>query len=143
MQIALMACEENGFVSPNPLKLLEHIWAACHMIAGVCGIIGDPGKRIEGTVLLRVGTPWYSDTPMLEEKAIFIHPEFRSARGGRAKKLCEFSKSYSDGLGIPLTIGVLSNQRTEAKVRMYRRVMGEPAGAYWIYGAETGDFSPL
>jgi len=46
-------------------------------------------------VLLRIGTMWYSDERVLEEKAIFIHPDFRSAKGGRARQLCEFSKKRS------------------------------------------------
>jgi hypothetical protein len=39
----------------------------------------------------------------------------------------------ADKLGMPLTIGVLSNHRTEAKVRFYERFLGKAAGAYWIY----------
>jgi Uma2 family endonuclease len=81
---------------------------------------------------------WYSDTMIVEEKAIFIHPDFRAAKGGRAKRLCEFSKQVADTLGIPLIIGVLSNSRTEAKVRMYERQFGAPAGALFLYGATTG-----
>lgn len=138
MSIALAACEENGFVNPNPLKLLEHLWAALNLDHGVVGIIGKPGEQIEGAVLLRIGSPWYSDLQTLDERAIFVHPNYRFGKLGHAKRLCEFAKSYADGLGIPLTIGVLSNQRTEAKVRMYRRIMGEPAGAYFIYNGHTG-----
>ena len=81
---------------------------------------------------------WYSDNPVLEEKAIFIHPDFRSAKGGRARQLCEFSKQVADSLGIPLIIGVLSNHRTEAKVRLYERQFGKPSGAFFLYGAHTG-----
>ena len=84
---------------------------------------------------------WYSDTPVVEEKAIFIHPDYRSAKGGRATRLCEFSKKVSDTLGIPLIIGVLSNNRTQAKVRMYERQFGKPSGAFFLYGARTGDHS--
>lgn len=83
---------------------------------------------------------WYSDTPVLEEKAIFIHPNYRSAKGGRARRLCEFSKKASDQLEIPLIIGVLSNHRTEAKVRLYERQFGRPSGAFFLYNARTGSF---
>ena len=138
MDIALMATSENGFASPNKMKLLQEIWAALNLRHGVVGIIGDPGEMIEGTVLLRIGQVWYSDEPILEEKAIFIHPDYRSAKGGRAARLCEFSKKASDELGIPLTIGVMSNERTAAKVRMYTRIMGPPSGAYWLYNTITG-----
>jgi hypothetical protein len=81
---------------------------------------------------------WYSDNLVLEEKAIFIHPEYRSARGGRARRLCEFSKHAADTLNIPLIIGVLSNHRTEAKVRLYERQFGKPSGAFFLYNATTG-----
>lgn len=138
MQIAMMACEENGFLNPNPGKLAAEIWPALHQDHGICAVIGKPGGKIEGLVLLRIGHMWYSDTTIVEEKAIFIHPDFRAAKGGRAKRLCEFSKQVADSLGIPLIIGVLSNSRTEAKVRMYERQFGAPAGAFFLYGAKTG-----
>jgi hypothetical protein len=81
---------------------------------------------------------WYSDADVLEEKAIFVDPEYRSAKGGRARRLCEFSKQVSDKLGIPLIIGVLSNHRTEAKVKLYERQFGKPSGAFFLYNAQTG-----
>ena len=31
MNIATMACEENGFLKPNPVKLLNDIWAALNL----------------------------------------------------------------------------------------------------------------
>lgn len=138
MEIALMACEENGFLNPNPLKLAGEIWPALNQDHGICAVIGEEGGKIEGLVLLRIGNMWYSDSIVVEEKAIFIHPDFRNAKGGRAKRLCEFSKRVADVLEIPLIIGVLSNHRTEAKVRMYERQFGKPSGAFFLYGAETG-----
>jgi hypothetical protein len=138
MRIAMMACDENGFLNPSPGKLAAEIWPALHQDHGICAVIGKPGGPIEGIVLLRIGHMWYSDTMIVEEKAIFIHPDFRAAKGGRAKRLCEFSKQVADTLGIPLIIGVLSNSRTEAKVRMYERQFGAPAGALFLYGATTG-----
>lgn len=138
MDLALAACEENGFANPNPIKLLQEIWSALHLKDGLVGIIRGEGTVIEGAILLRIGTMWYSDDKILEEKAIFIHPDFRSAKGGRARRLCEFSKQTADRLGIPLIIGVLSNDRTEAKVRLYERQFGKPSGAFFLYGATTG-----
>jgi hypothetical protein len=138
MDIATLATTENGFALPNTMKLLQEIWAALNLRNGIVGIIGEPTEVIEGAVLLRIGQVWYSDDPIIEEKAIFIHPDYRSAKGGRAARLCEFSKRTSDELGIPLTIGVLSNERTAAKVRMYSRIMGQPSGAYWLYNTKTG-----
>ena len=134
MELAVMGCEENAFTSYNKVKVLQDVWAALNLDKGICGVIGVPGSQpLEGAVLLRIGTVWYSDDPSVEERAIFVHPQFRSARGGRAARLAEFSMDVSDQLGMPLTIGVLSNHRTAAKVRLYSRIMGKPAGAYWIY----------
>ena len=138
MQIAMMACEENGFLDPNPGKLAAEMWPALHQDHGIVDIIGPKGGEIEGAVLLRIGDMWYSDTQVVEEKAIFIHPDYRSAKGGRARKLCEFSKRAADRLELPLIIGVLSNHRTEGKVRLYRRQFGEPSGAFFLYGGKTG-----
>lgn len=138
MELALSACDENGFVDPNPYKLLSEIWPALNLDRGMVGIIGEDGKKPEAAVLLRIGTMWYSDADVLEEKAIFVHPEYRSAKGGRARRLCEFSKQVADKLEIPLIIGVLSNHRTEAKVRLYERQFGKPSGAFFLYNAQTG-----
>jgi hypothetical protein len=140
MELALQACEENGFVDPNPQKLLAEIWPALNLDHGLVGIIQDEGEQLEGAILLRVNPMWYSDAMVLEERAIFIHPNYRSAKGGRARRLCEFSKKTADTLEIPLMIGVLSNHRTEAKVRLYERQFGKPSGAFFLYNARTGAF---
>lgn len=138
MDLALSACGENGFVNPNPQKLLAEIWPALNLDRGLVGIIGEENQKPEAAVLLRIGCMWYSDADVLEEKAIFVDPEYRSAKGGRARRLCEFSKQVSDKLGIPLIIGVLSNHRTEAKVKLYERQFGKPSGAFFLYNAQTG-----
>jgi GNAT superfamily N-acetyltransferase len=143
MELAMMATDENSFVSPNPEKLLREIYPALCQNDGIVGIVGEPGGIIEGAVLLRVGTIWYSDEPTLDEKAIFVHPDYRAAKGGRARRLMEFSKSVADGLGITLTIGVMSSERTEAKIRAYGRVFGPPSGAYWLYGAKTASVARM
>jgi hypothetical protein len=138
MELALSACEENGFVKPNPAKLLNELWAALTLESGVVGIIGKVGEKPEGAILLRIVNMWYSDQQIIEEKAIFIDPQFRNAKGGRAGRLCEYAKKVSDSLKLPLLIGVLSNHRTSGKVRMYERQFGEPSGAFFLYNATTG-----
>jgi len=138
MDLALSACDENGFVAPSPEKLLHEIWPALNHDHGMVGIIGEKGQKLEAAVLLRIGSMWYSDQNVVEEKAIFVHPDYRSAKGGRARRLVEFSKQVSDQLKLPLVIGVLSNHRTEAKVRLYERQFGKPSGAFFLYNAHTG-----
>ena len=141
MDVALLCCAENALSKANPEKLLQDVWAALNLEKGICGIIGEPGGVVEGVVVLRIGTLWYSDDEILEEKSVFVRPEFRSAKGGRAAKLVKFSKKAADFLKMPLTIGIMSSDRTEAKIRLYKRSLGEPSGAFWIYGTKTGQHS--
>lgn len=138
MELAMMGTEENAFLPPSNLKLVKAIYPALVRDHGLVGVITSDPSRIEGVVILHIGEMWYSDVEVLEEKAIFIHPEYRNARGGRASKLIEFSKKVSDELDKPLLIGVLSNHRTQGKVKMYSRHLGEPAGAFFLYHARTG-----
>ena len=133
MKLAILGCEEAGISNLNQMALLEDVWPALNIDGGLVGIIGKPDGDIEGFVLLRTGTRWYSNNLIIEEKLIFVHPDYRNAKGGRARRLCEFSQKASDALGLPLIIGVLSDIRTEAKIRMYERQFGKQTGAYWVY----------
>lgn len=138
MDIALAATRENAVVVPDVEKLALTIWGALIRKTGICGVIGPVGGKLEGAVLLSMGEMWYSKELILEEKAIYVDPDFRSAKGGRARKLAEFAKMTANELDIPLAIGVLSSSRTEAKIRLYERVFGAPAGVYFLHGAKTG-----
>jgi len=143
MDLATRAWTENGVMDMNPEKMLGMIRPALYLWQGLVGIIGSPGNKIEAAILLRVSQMWYSDSWILEEKAIFVDPEFRKASRSNqdqshARKLVDFSKEVADSLSVPLLIGVLSNHRTEAKIRLYERHFGAPAGAFFLYGVKTG-----
>lgn len=132
---------ENGISQPDFNRVAAEIWAALHQDHGIVGVIGEPGGVLEAFVLLRVGQTWYAAEPIIEERTVFVSKKYRSAKGGRARKLCEFSKQVSEELGMPLLIGILSHQQTEAKMRLYRRLFGEPSGAFWLHNAKTGEWS--
>jgi hypothetical protein len=141
MIMAEMVCKENGIFEPNMHKIFADIWPALHQEQGLVGVIGEREEGLEGFVLLRIGTMWYADTPILEEKTVFVHPKFRKSSGGRARKMCRFSKQVADELGISLLIGVLSNSRTNGKMRLYESEFGAPAGGFFLYKARTGGWS--
>lgn len=138
MKLLVKANEENGIDELDEAKLFSVVWPSLQCDGGVVGVIGKAGEQLEGVVLLRVESLWYSNSPVVVEKLVFVHPDYRSAKGGRATKLCEFSKKVSDELGIPLIIGIVSNDRTKGKVRMYERLLGPAAGAYFLYNGKTG-----
>jgi hypothetical protein len=139
MRMSIDATRENAFVEPDIEMLQKHIYAALTKQMGLVGVIGGAaGEPLEAMIIMRLGHPWYSQEHILDEKAIYVAPEFRAAKGGRARKLAEWAKYISEKLGIPLAIGVLSNTRTEAKIRLYERVFGAPAGVYFLYNAKTG-----
>lgn len=144
IDIAMRAWAENGIMDINREKVVGMFRPALYLWQGLVGIIGEPGKPIEAFIVLRIGQMWYSDADILEEKVVFVDPEFRkknnraSQKVGHARCLTEFAKRSADKLGIPLLIGVLSNQRTKAKVKLYERQFGEPAGAFFLYGVKTG-----
>jgi hypothetical protein len=64
-----------------------------------------------------------------------VHPKHRRSR--HANALLKYSKHLSDEVGIPLLIGIISNKRTEAKVRLYRKHLPE-TGSFFLYNAQTG-----
>lgn len=97
------------------------------------GVIGPVGGELEGVVLLTIGKLFYSDEDILEEKGVFIHPGFRSAKGGRARLLVEFCKQSSDYLGLPLLVGIQNDVRTKGKIRLYERQFGEPIGCFFLH----------
>jgi len=133
--------KENGISQPDFNRVASEMWAALNHDHGIVGVVGEVGKPLEAFVLLRIGQTWYSEGNIIEERTVFVSKKYRSAKGGRARKLCEFSKKVAEELGMPLLIGVLSHQQTEAKMRLYRRLFGEPSGAFWLWGAETGEWS--
>lgn len=138
MTLGRMCVEENGLLPMDVSKTLAEIYGALQGHGGVVGVVEGPDGMIEAAVLLRLDTMPYSAESLLVERAVYVHPDYRAARGGRASRLLEFAKEVATYLEIPLLIGELSNDRTEAKRRLYERHFGPPAGYYWLWGARTG-----
>jgi hypothetical protein len=95
-------------------------------------IIGKVGRdRIEGIIIMLIAQFWYSEDWMLEEVLNYVLPEHR--RSTHAKDMISFAKRCSEEIGIPLVIGVVSNERTKPKIELYRRQLGDPCGGYFIH----------
>jgi GNAT superfamily N-acetyltransferase len=127
--------EENAITGWSERRITEAVNRAINGDGAVIGVIGDVG-HLEGMIYLFVAMFWYTDEPHLEEVYNYVHPDYR--KSDNAKALIDFAKSCADGIGVPLTIGIISNHKTEQKIRLYQRRLGKPSGAYWLYNAKTG-----
>lgn len=121
---------ENGLFPLAENKALGIVHRALDRKGAIIGVIGEPGS-LEGSICLSLDQPYYSDAYQLTELWNFVAPP-RHHRAGHAKRMIEFAKMCSDRMAIPLTVGVLSNQRVEAKQRLYERQL-EPAGVFFVH----------
>lgn len=120
---------DNGQFALSLAKVEAMIDKAFNRGGTIIGVVGD--RQIAGMILLNISQFWYSDDWALEEIQNFVRPQHRKST--YAKDMMSFARRCSDELGIPLVIGVVSNERTRAKLELYRRQFGEPCGGYFIH----------
>lgn len=102
---------------------------------GMIAVI-DEGGVIKAMIALRITQLWYSRKPLIEELFNFVHPEHR--RSTFAKSMILYAKALADDLQLPLLIGIVSNHRTEQKIRLYQRFLPF-AGAFFVYRGDVQD----
>lgn len=120
---------ENGLFSRDEAKVQEMLDRYYKQRQAVIGVIGEVGDPV-ATIYLMIDQLIYSNDWALVEQWNYVSPEHR--RTNYARQLLVYAKSVSDKLKVPLLVGILSNKRTEAKVRLYQREM-EPIGAYFLH----------
>lgn len=137
-RLFLQAFHENAQFSLAPDKVDMILSRALHpdMIPqwdtgprGVVGVIGDIGK-LEGLVLVMLDTYWYTHDKHLGEYLVYVDPECR--RSFHARALIKWMKDQSDATRLPLVTGVISTQRTKAKVDLYGRMLPK-VGEFFLY----------
>ena len=121
---------ENGLFNLDESKVRGILKRAFDKEGGILGAIG-PSGHIEGMIYMQVSTFWYTSQPCLEELFMYVAPQYRKTRN--AIELMHFSKWCSEQSGFPLLIGVISNERTEGKVRLYQRQFDKPLGNFFLY----------
>lgn len=137
--LLMLMHEENGMAPVNKDKTREVLQRGLMQHRAVIGAIGTP-EKVEGAVGLYISQWWYSDEHQLEDLFNFVRPDNR--RSDHAKRLLSFATQVSDQLKIPLLMGVLSTERTAAKVRLYeRRLPHEMAGALFFHRPEGCEVS--
>jgi hypothetical protein len=101
---------------------------------GLIGVIG-PASSIEGMVYLEITSEYYTDELCLLERFNYVLPGHR--KSSASDDLIAFSQSMSDQFGLPLLMGIFTNERTAAKARFYRRHLGEPLGYFFGHNLRT------
>lgn len=124
--------QEGGLLPLDEANARAMFSRAFNRKGGIIGVIG-PSDAIEGMIYLLLTRFWYTGADHLEELFNYVHPDHRKA--GHASTLIRFAKTCADEISIPLAIGVLTNHRMAEKVRLYRRYLGAPAGAFFVYNA--------
>lgn len=146
-RLFLQSHNENGLFSLAPEKVEWLLQRALYSdliplgdtgTRGVIGVIGSVGN-LEGLVFLTIGTYWYSNDPHLEEFMVFVDPEFR--RSEHAQALVQWMKDQVEATKLPLVTGIISNIRTEAKCRLYRRMLPK-AGEFFFVSPKGANITP-
>lgn len=101
---------------------------------GVVGVIGEAGA-LEGLVFITIGEYWYSHDKHIEEFIVYVDPDHRQSN--HAQALVAWMKEQADATGLPLMTGIISNKRTEAKCRLYRRMLPK-VGEFFLYTTGKG-----
>lgn len=105
---------------------------------GVIGVIGQVGA-LEGLVFLTIGTYWYSNDRHIEEFIVVVDPECR--KSNHAQALIQWMKDQVEITGLPLMTGIISTYRTEAKCRLYRRMLPK-VGEFFLLSPKGTTIAP-
>jgi GNAT superfamily N-acetyltransferase len=134
MALTKLASEEDAQHPYDAEKVWNVVRRHYDKTGGLVAVAGPKGEPIRGYLIMIVDEIWYSPDYQLLELSLFVDPQYRKST--LAKQLMAFSKAASEGLKLDLTIGVLSNDRTAAKVRLYQRQF-KTAGAYFLYRPQS------
>lgn len=140
-RLFLQGHKENGLFELAPEKVDWFLTRMLHPESipewdtgprGIIGVIGPTGS-LEALSFLTIGKFWYSNSSHIEELLVYVDPECR--KSGHAKALVEWMKAQSSETGLPLLTGIISNTRTEAKCRLYGRLLPK-VGEFYLWNGK-------
>lgn len=144
MQIFNLCSLMHAEVGLHPLdwpKIAAMIRLATMRTRGIVGVIGEP-HDLKAAIFMMIEPVWYSSAFVLLDYFTYVRPDARQST--YATDLIAYGKQCADGLGIDFVCGVFSTVRTEAKCKLYRRVMPK-VGEFYRYQPkpETAELSHL
>ena len=127
---------ESALYPMSPYKVNQYIDEAIARTRPIIiGIIDSPTKNeIAASMCIVYEQLWYTDEWHLAELWNNVRPDYRKTN--YAKDLIQFGKWVSDTAAKALNIGIVTTERMEAKIRMYRRQRLQQTGAYFIYNID-------
>ncbi len=137
-RLFLSSHRENGQFSLAPDKVDYFLSRALHphMIPpwdtgprGVVGVIGPVGA-LEGLAFIVIDEFYYTHDKHLSEYVVYVDPECR--RSFHARALIKWMKQQAEICGLPLFTGIISTERTKAKVDLYGRMLPK-IGEFFLY----------
>lgn len=146
-RLFLQGHRENGLFTLAPEKVQWFMARALNPASipvgdtgprGVIGVIGPVGS-LEGLIFLTIGTYWYSSEKHLEEFIVYVDPECRKSE--HAQAFVQWMKDQVEATQLPLMTGIISNHRTEAKCRLYRRMLPK-IGEFFFVAPKGATMSP-
>jgi hypothetical protein len=123
---------ENGLFSFNDDKVRSCLHRCFNAEGTIVGVIGEPGN-LQASTCMAISDYYYSNDWHLAELWNYVEKEHRRSRNAEA--LIEFGKECSEKMGVPFLTGIITNKQMAGKVRLYRRLLGYPAGAFFIHNA--------
>ena len=97
----------------------------------VIGVIDSPtADEFAASICIVYEQPWYTDEWALNEYWNNVRPDYR--RSSYAKDLINFGKWVAETSSKTLQMGIVTTERMEAKIRLYRRQLTQ-TGAYFVY----------
>lgn len=123
---------ENGLFSLSLERVRECLKRYFNREGAIVGVIG-PANRIEASTCLELSNFYYTNDIHLAELWNFVDAPYR--RSNNAEALIQFCKSCADQLKMPLFTGIITNRQMAGKVRLYRRYLGHPVGAFFVHNS--------
>ena len=121
---------ENGVFTLNAEKAARMCAGLFEPGLAVVGVLRGT-VEIEGAIALKRVQLDYTDDWHLVD--VFNHVRIPYRKSDHAKRLIKFAKACGEDLGLPILVGIVSTQRTEAKMRLYRRMLTQ-VGGFFISG---------
>lgn len=99
------------------------------------GAIGSVGN-VEASIGLMPTQSWYSESYQVGDLWNYVREDFRAS--GHAASLIRFGKTIANRTGLDFISGVVSTDRTEAKMRLYRRHFDTCLGGLYLHRHVNG-----